>query len=279
MAKNRKDVIVILWDYTESCELSLLHAIQIAKEVNNHVMLARFIEKPGFFSGKKVKEKLVADEKEKLKEIGKKIFEEHQINPYITVELGTSRSHFTKLVRDANANLVICGKTYRVNDKNLLKVGDLVVRLKGLDIPFIVTQDRPAHSYYKEIVVPLDHDKTFKETLHWVVYLSKYYNCNINIIKPYIEDESVKKDMDNNIYFTKKTLDKKNVIYGIKTAKKNKEFQEEVLKFAENIDSDLIVMMVKKYQYLLRSRPDYQDKIPIMVVNRNGAIIKYGGFR
>jgi nucleotide-binding universal stress UspA family protein len=279
MAKNKKDVIVILWDYTESCELALLHGIQIAKEVNNHVMLARFIEKPGFFTGKATREKMVAEEKEKLKAIGQRILEKHQINPYITVELGTSGNHFVRLVRDANANLVICGKSYHITDKLVFKAMDLVSRLKGLDIPFIVAQDKPAHSYYKEIVVPLDHDKTFKETLHWVVYLSKYYNCNINIIKPFIEDESVKKDMDNNIYFTKKTLDKKNVIYGIKTAKKNKAFQDEVLKFAENIDSDLIVMMVKKYQYFIKSYPDYQDKIPIMVVNRNGAIIKYGGFR
>jgi len=279
MAKNKKDVIVILWDYTESCELALLHGIQIAKEVNNHVMLARFIEKPGFFSGKAIREKMIAEEKEKLKLIGQRVMQEHHINPYITVELGTSGSHLVRLVRDANANLVICGKSYHVSDKVVFKAMDLVVRLKGLDIPFIVAQDKPAHSYYKEIVVPLDHDKTFKETLHWVVYLSKYYNCNINIIKPFIEDESVKKDMDNNIYFTKKTLDKKNVIYGIKTAKKNKVFQEEVLKFAENIDSDLIVMMVKKYQAFIKSKPDYEDKIPIMVVNRNGAIIKYGGFR
>ena len=121
MAKNKKDVIVILWDYTESCELALLHGIQIAKEVNNHVMLARFIEKPGFFAGKATREKTVAEEKEKLKEIGQRILQEHQVNPYITVELGTSGTHFVRLVKDANANLVICGKTYQVSEKTSLK--------------------------------------------------------------------------------------------------------------------------------------------------------------
>lgn len=279
MAKKQKDMIIIPWDYTESCELALLHGIQIAKEVNNHIMLARFVESPGFFAGKSVKEKIIADEKEKLREVGQRIMQEHQINPFVTVELGLSKNHFFRLIRDANANLVICGKTYRVNDKMNFRPKDIVSRLKGLDIPFIVAQDKPAHSYYKEIVVPLDSDRTYKETLHWVVYLSKYYNCNINIIKPYIEEEFMKKDMANNIYFTKKMLDKKNIIYGIKTAKKNKKFQDEVLRFAENIDSDLIVMMVRKYQKFIEENPNYEDKIPIMVVNRNGAIIKYGGFR
>lgn len=279
MARNKKDVIIIPWDYTESCEVALAHGIQLAKEVNNHIMLARFLEKPSLFASKASKEQIIAAEKEKLKEVGQKILEKYNVNPFITVELDPSKKAITKLINEANANLVISGKTYKLNEKITFTPLEFVKRLKGLDIPFIVAQETPAHSYYKEIVVPLDPDKTFKETLHWIVYLSKYYNCNINIIKPYFEEEDMKKDMANNIYFTKKTLDKKNIIYGIKTAKKKKKFQDEVLRFAEMIDSDLIVMMAKKYQKFLEEKPDYQMKIPIMVVNRNGEIIKYGGFR
>jgi len=85
--------------------------------------------------------------------------------------------------------------------------------------------------------------------------------------------------MANNIYFTKKMLDKKSIIYGIKTAKKNRVFNDEILRFAENIDSDLILMMVKKYRRHLVENPDSEDRIPIMVINRNTEIIKYGGFR
>lgn len=279
MAKNKKNVILIPWDYTEQSEIALEHGVQLAREVNNYIMLARFLEAPGMFTGKETKERIINEEKERLKEVGKQVLEKHHTNPFIAVELGQKRGQVTKLIRDANANLVILGSTYKVSDKIVLTPNDLVKRLKGLDIPFIVTQEKPAHNYYKEIVVPLDPDKTFKETLHWIIYLSKYYNCNINIIKPFFEEDDMKKDMANNIYFTKKTLDKKNIIYGIKTAKKKKKFQDEVVRFAEMIDSDLIVMMAKKYQKFIEEKPDYKLGIPIMVVNRNGEIIKYGGFR
>lgn len=279
MARNKKDVIVIPWDHTETSEIALLHAVQLAKEVNNHLMLARFIESPGIFAGKAKREELIATETAKLKEVGARVLKEHGKNPYIAVEIGSSASHVHRLIRDAKANLVIVGKTYKLTEKVTFSPRDIAKRMKGLDIPFIVAQEGPAHNYYKEIVVPLDHDKHYKETLHWVVYLSKYYNCNINIIKPYIDDEFKKKDMTNNIYFTKKLLDKKNIIYGIKTAKKKKVFEEEVLRFAENIDSDLIVMMVNKFQSFIADHPDYDQKIPIMVINRNGQIIKYGSFR
>lgn len=279
MAKNRKDVIIVPWDFTESSEVALMHAIQLAKEVNNYIMLARFIDSPGMFTSKKVKEQIISEEKEKLKEIGKQIMSKYGVNPYIAVELGIKSNKFAKLAKDAKANLIMCGRHYKVNEKITLTIKDLTKKLKAIDIPFVIAQEVPAHNYYKEIVVPLDHDKRYKETLHWVVYLSKYYNCNINIIKPYIKDEYKKKEMANNIYFTKKMLDKKNIIYGIKTAKKNRKFEEEVFRFAENIDSDLIVMMIRKFSFFIAEHPDHQEKIPIMVINRNSQIIKYGGFR
>jgi hypothetical protein len=276
MAKNKKDVILVPWDYTEASKVALMHAIQLAAEVNNHIMLARFIESPGFFAGKKVKEKLQQEELEKLKKAGQEILAEFQINPFLAVDF---TSNITKLVKDANANLVVCSKNYKLNDKTTFDVGNIATKFSDFDIPFIVAQEKPAHNYYKEIVVPLDHDKKYKETLQWVVYLSKYYNCNINIIKPYIDDEFMKKDMTNNIYFTKKMLDKKNIIYGIKTAKKNKKFDDEVLRFAENIDADLIVIMVRKYKNLVKERPHYEERIPFLVINRSSKLMKYGGFR
>jgi hypothetical protein len=279
MARIKKDVIVIPWDNSEASEIALQHGVQLAKEVNNHIMLARFLESPGLFASKSKKEQIIAEEKAKLVEVGSRVLKEHDMNPYISVEFGSSPKKINRLIRDAKANLVILGKTYNLTEKVTFSPRDMVKRLKGLDIPFIIAQEAPAHNYYKEIVVPLDHDKRYKETLHWVVYLSKYYNCNINIIKPYINDEFKKKDMTNNIYFTKKLLDKKNIIYGIKTAKKNKVFEDEVLRFAENIDSDIVVMMINKFQNFIGDHPNYDEKIPIMVINRNSQIIKYGSFR
>ena len=46
MAKTRKDVIVIPWDYTETCEIALQHAILLANEVDNQIMLVRFLKAP-----------------------------------------------------------------------------------------------------------------------------------------------------------------------------------------------------------------------------------------
>lgn len=279
MAKTRKDVIVVPWDYTETCEIALQHAILLANEVDNQIMLVRFIKAPGLF-GHAAKQAEFEEEKIKIKEAAARIAEKYHLDPerlFIDVEIGTKSKTVDSLVKDANANLVITGKTYKLTDKDTFDIREITDMLSVIDIPFIVATEPPTHDYYKEIVVPLDHDKKMKETLQWVVYLSKYYNCNINIIKPYIEDEYQKKDMANNIYFTKKLLDKKNIIYGIKTAKKGKIFEEEILRFSQNIDSDLVVIIINKYKKMVKENPNYKETIPFLVINRNSEVVKYGG--
>lgn len=280
MAKTRKDVIVVPWDYSETCEIALQHAIQLANEVDNQIMLVRFIKEAGLFGNKAAKQAEYESEKVKIKESAAAMVQKYNLDPeriFIDVEIGTKAKIVESLIKDANANLVVCGRSYKLSDKITLGIREIADMLAVIDIPFIVTTAPPAHQYYKEIVVPLDHDKKMKETLQWVVYLSKYYNCNINIIKPYIEDEYMKKDMENNIYFTKKVLDKKNIIYGIKTAKKGKVFEDEILKFSVNIDSDLVVLIINKYKKMIKDNPNYEATIPFLVINRNSEVVKYGG--
>ena len=264
MAKTRKDVIVIPWDYTETCEIALQHAILLANEVDNQIMLVRFIKAPGLF-GKAAKQAEYEEEKVKIKEAANQMVQKYNLDPqriFIDVEIGPKSK---------------TGRTYKMTEKETLGIREITDILSVIDIPFIVATTAPTHDYYKEIVVPLDHDKKMKETLQWVVYLSKYYNCNINIIKPYIDDEYQKKDMANNIYFTKKLLDKKDIIYGIKTAKKGKVFEDEILRFSQNIDSDLVVLIINKYKKMVKDNPDYKETIPFLVINRNSEVVKYGG--
>ena len=79
------------------------------------------------------------------------------------------------------------------------------------------------------------------------------------------------------IYFTKKLLDKKKIIYGIKTAKKGKVFEDEILKFSVNIDSDLVVLIINKFKKMVKEDPNYDATIPFLVINRNSEVVKYGG--
>lgn len=276
--ESSKEIIIVPWDFSDHSENALKHAIQLANVVGNNILLVNVVEKRGLFTSKSVKQKEIDIARMRLKETGNEISRKYNVEPFILIEEGFTSKNFENLITDANANLVLLGANLKVG-KNVLGPSEYLNVLKETNIPFIVAEHNPSHTYYKEIVVPMDHDKTYRETVQWIVYLSKYYQCNINIIKPYLEEGDLKKDMENNIYFTKKMLDAKGVIYGIKTAKKNKSFRDEIFNFAEMIDADLIVMMAKNYKNYMIRGPKHESKTPVMCVNRRTDIIKYGGFR
>ena len=76
--------------------------------------------------------------------------------------------------------------------------------------------------------------------------------------------------MANNMYFIKKLLDNNNIIYGVKTAKKNQPYHYEIFRFAHDIEADLIVMMSDKYkEYVLHNGDDQEfqkEEIPVMCI-------------
>ena len=265
-----KKVVLVPWDFTSGSENALLHAMQLASVAKNEILLLHIIPKPWwqtFLKPKQEKTQETEEIKRKLEAIAEKISCETEFNPFTMVLEGVPSSLLKELVITANVNLIVSNVTYKIgnqifNPSKFLKD----ITLKTNSVPFIITEEKPAHSHYIEIVVPLDYDKKYKETLHWIIYLSKYYKCNINFLKPFVSDEGKKKDMANNLYFTKKMLDGNKIIYGIKTAKRTGSFREEIFKFAGNIDADLILIMADKYDSYVDQRGKQPLKIPLMCI-------------
>ncbi|HPW67643.1 MAG TPA: universal stress protein [Salinivirgaceae bacterium] len=274
---TEKKYVVVPWDFTESSEYSLAHAIQLARVMDNGIVLLKIIStKKGLFSSNK---RISAEEetalREKMETKAKEIKETTKLDTIAVVKLGDSKKLVINEIKSVNANLVVLPYRYAlVGNKYKDSVFNSIV--SESNIPFVVTSKPPRHDYYKELVVPVDHDKKYKESLAWIIYLSRYYNCNVNMIKPFITDSFMKKDMANNIYFTKKMLDKHGIIYGIKTAKKKQPFKTETFRFTELIDADIIVMMLKQYNKWISKDEKLNTSSPIMVVPPRSDIIKYG---
>ena len=99
------------------------------------------------------------------------------------------------------------------------------------------------------------------------------------MIKPYITDDLKKKYLSNNIFFTKKMLDNKGVVYGIKTAKGKDNFSGEIFQFAGMIDADLILMMSDKFYHYTSDKKNHENNtIPIMVINPRADLRRYQSF-
>lgn len=276
--KEGKPIILIPWDFTENSENSMLHAVQLAKVVDNDLLLVHFQEGGGLFSNKT---KMLIEKEEfenKLLMKSEDINDVYNIRPNILVKEGSLNKAVKEILDEFNVNLIVMGPFY-ISGKKKTMAKDFLKIIEHVNVPIIINTGPPAHTHYAEIVVPVDHDKKYKESVHWIIYFSKYYKCNINIIKPHITDELKKKYLSNNIFFTKKMLDNKSIVYGIKTAKEKDNFKSEIFTFAEVIDADLILVMSDKFNlYAADKKLSEGHTIPIMVINPRADLRRYQSF-
>ncbi|QKG81049.1 universal stress protein [Tenuifilum thalassicum] len=279
MMENLKKVILVPWDFTEGAEIAFLHALQLAKASGNEIMLLHIIPHTRLYDTliKKVNLKKIEQLNLKIEESARKLEEKHGFKLQTLVVEGHPARIIKGLIITAHVNLIVSYYEYKTGKKQL-RISKYLRNLffKDTTLPFIIVSKPPLHSHYIEIVVPVDYDRKFKEAVHWIIYLAKYYKCNINLIKPFLSDDSKKKQLANNIYFTKKMLDGVNIVYGIKTAKKRGTFDQEVFRFAKTIEADLILIMSDKYNVFLDSKTESNLDIPVMCINPR--IRKYQSF-
>lgn len=277
--ESLKKLVLVPWDFTEGAENALQHAIQLAEAGGNDIMLLHIIPRSTIqdFLSRKVNIKEIEAANKKFEAVTESTFQKFGVRPQTLVLEGHPKRIIRELITTASVNLIVAYHSYVFKGKifrssSFLK--DLI--FKDNTLPFIIINTPPKHSHYIEIVIPVDYDRKFKEAVHWIIYLAKYYKCNINLIKPYLTDDGKKKQMANNIYFTKKMLDGVGIVYGIKTAKKKGSFEDEVFKFGQIIESDLILIMTDKYDYFVDAKREKSLEIPVMCVNPR--VKKYQSF-
>ena len=108
--------------------------------------------------------------------------------------------------------------------------------------PFVVVQEKGVkENGYDDIVVPLDLDKATKQKLVIVADLAKFFNSRIHLVMPQETDEFLLHQLQSNIIFAKKYLTEKGISFKTKIVDGN--FGKDVLRYAVQMDADLIAIM------------------------------------
>lgn len=240
--------ILVPIDFTEKAEYALQHALIISQYVQREIVILHVI--------KKDKERTEATVR--LEDWGKNMEQKYNRKLIPIVRKGDIFKGIKTTAIEINALLIVMGLH---NPKRALKT------IIGSKIPFILVQDKPQSELIKDIVVPFDYNEKARVQLNWAILLSKYFKCNINIIKPYIESNVKNEKMKRNIYFIKKVLDEKEVIYGVRTSKRGEKFNEAIYDFAKEIKADLIFIMSYDFKKFILKAEKFGMKIPVMCIN------------
>jgi nucleotide-binding universal stress UspA family protein len=272
-----KKIILVTWDFTPVSQNAFLHALKMAKTVDNTIRLLHVV--------KEDKDIKAAEDKLKV-EVSRLSIENSFPVEYVILK-GTIFSQISKYTADNdNLGMVVMG-THGIKGKQKY-FGSYALRvIIGSPVPFVVVQDPPENmDKVGNIVFPIDFKSENKEKLQWAIYMGKYFNAKIHLFKSPVTDKSLAKKVNVNLNFAIRFLIQNNLDYEIHTSMRRGNFTKAMVNFAKEINSDMLMITTTKHitflDYLFGAPEQYimanPYKIPVMVVNPKASFSQVGQF-
>lgn len=273
-----KKIIVVPWDFTHVAESALAHAVKISRMVGNDICLLHVVD-----SDTKVKAE--GEKRTLLRHVADESGKKFNINIASQVVKGSIFSAIADFANTQEASLVVMGTHGMVGMQKLTGSWALKVIVKS-KAPFIVVQEPPAdQGRYRNIVFPIDFRIENKEKMGMAIFMGKYFDSKVHIIKTATNDRSLKTKVNKNLNFAVKYLIQNNIEYEIHDMPHGK-FAQHTIDFAQKIHADLILVMTTKNitiaDYAFGASEQYiianSSKIPVCCINPKASFAKVGQF-
>jgi nucleotide-binding universal stress UspA family protein len=246
-----KKIILVPTDFSEQSKIALQHAIDIAKKTGGEVHLLHVMEESGIL------ENLFSsdDNDKKDQELWKKLtmltdeFDASTRN--ITTTLlakGKIEEEIVKVSELVGANIIVMGTSGAETFAKRLVGSNAIKVIRESRIPVITLKGIPKRENYETIVLPLDLTKETREKVSKAINLARKFDAEIKVVSILLSD-------DEDVKMRLKTLLNQVTTFiagaGIKCTSdfkiaKNEELGEEVIKYAIEVDADLIMIMTQQ---------------------------------
>ncbi len=272
------EIIVVPWDFTIKAEHALAHAAKIAKMIEGKVDLLHIVDrniKTGEYKKKEARLKKIADEGS----------EKYGVEVSVALIPGNIFSAISEFVNEHGASLVVMG-THGMKGMQKITGSWALKVIIGSKVPFIVVQDMPQDlDKYHNIVFPVDFRSENKEKLKMAIFMGKYFDSKVHILKTVTTDRSLLKKTNINLNFAIKYLIQNNIEYELHDMKKGGMAQQ-TTEFASSINADIILIMTTKHitvaDYVLGAQEQQlianSAKIPVCCVNPRANFAKVSQF-
>ena len=227
-------IVLVPTDFTEVSLIAYNHAALLAKQINGRLDLLHVVEDQDD----------VDEAHKKLDEATKLIQSENpglEIKTHVRV--GSIFEDIGHTASEVGAEMIVMGTHGKKGWQHVTGSRALKV-VTNSKVPFVIVQNKKiAKGGYDDIIVPLDLHKDTRQKLDDVVKMSRYFNSRVHVITPFETDEFLVKKIKNNKIFAKKYLSDHNVEFDLRSAEKGGNFVREIIRYAAEINADLIAIM------------------------------------
>jgi len=272
--ENRSKPILIATDFTVVAQYAIELAVPFARLSNADIVLVHIVKKTAEIPDTTAKVELEAD----------KASRDHGIRVQGIVREGSIFSTIGETVTEIDASLVFMG-THGIKGMQKLTGSWALKVIVTSKVPIFVVQTFPRKKTIDRIAFPIDFKRENREKIGWAYSVAKLFNSKVFIFRyEPSRDRKIEQGIRTNLSFTEKFLKSKNVKYEVAVAEGKDSFAKESLKFAEEIDADLILITTTKgislYDYVLGASEEdiitNNANIPVMCINPRKSNV--GGF-
>lgn len=234
MEANNKTILVP-WDFSIVAEYALQHAVEAAKVINCGITLCHITKK----------EKENDEAMGKMHTVISDTKHKYGIEPTFIVKEGSIFTSISEIAEEVGAIFVIMG-THGMKGMQKLTGSWALKVVASCKVPFIVVQKPPQGEHLTHIAYPVDFKKEDKQKSVWAVYLNKYFKSKIFMFTQSSKDATLKNRIFGNVKFTKQVLEAANIEYECIEASGKKDFDEEIIDFAQLIKASVILISTTK---------------------------------
>lgn len=277
--EEKKNFILVTWDFTVVSENALEHAIRLSRTIEQEIQLIHILKKD-------TPKKEIEEKRKKMEASCEETHRKFGIKPTVVFVEGSIFREIAKYATDNKASMVVMGTHGMTATQRLFGSWALKV-IVGSSVPFIVVQDKPvSHEKYSKVVFPVDFKSENKETLNWAIYFGKYFSSKVFLYKYPVKDKSLQRKINTNLNFAIRFLIQNNLSYEIFSPEKSSDFTKETVAFAKSINADIILTVTTKYisifDYMFGAREQLiianKEKIPVMCINPKANFAAVGQF-
>ena len=255
---NSRPTVLIPFNFDIESRAALTFALNHTLDYRYNIVLLHVIERSERLAEVVVKDEVIQMVKDELLNLIDKTEKKADIDVEIVVNTGKPYKEILKVAADYGADFIIMGTREReekaISKPKLGSVAGKIIRLSPIPV---ITFREGNLSFVKNILLPLDFAKRIQQKVAYAIRLAKAFDATIHVIS--IVWKKKEKISRRQLELMEKTIHRIES-EGIKTVSKfistegggKKMFLIEVIKYANNNNIDLIMIMTQSERPLVK---------------------------
>lgn len=258
-----KNLYLVPHDFSEIADCALRYAINMAKDTSGKVLLTHIVKNHDDIPAAKLKVDQHVSELPK----------EDQAFVDVKIIEGSIFKEIGKTAEITNASLIVMGSHGAASSFQKLFGSNALKVVGSSAIPFLIIQDSSREERIKNIVLPFSFAKESVQIVEFASSIASKFNAKIHLVGYRDKDSWLARDMKTNEAVVRRHFASHKIDYELVSIPANSDYEDELLKYAHEINADLIAAAYFSsgirdlFHKFLQTMIENEHGIPVLTIN------------